>query len=340
MKVNRSYFPVRNHREVYPSEKGFESHPVHHRIGILVADPIYEYASNLRVSDLLFLETNEWNIDIMRLHLPHHDDQIRQVIPTSFRSPAKLIWLADKVGAYTTKSGYKLAPLATPNLAAHAINWNKVLFPSKEVWLQAPLSFTDRQQAGTYFFEDKSISVQNCIRKAVLAAKRWEEALQPVPNLASSPTPLMAASDLRVSDLLFLENNEWNIHIIRLHLPHHEDQILQVIPSSFRPPAKLIWLADKVGAYTTKSGYKLAPLVTPNLAAHAINWNKVLFPSKEVWLQAPLSFTDGQQAGTQNIQNMLARIQYDINLPAFTLVSTPLIPWFLWTLWTARNLLL
>ena len=64
-------------------------------------------------------------MDIMRLHLPHHDDQIRQVIPTSFRSPAKLIWLADKVGAYTTKSGYKLAPLVTPNLAAHAINWNK-----------------------------------------------------------------------------------------------------------------------------------------------------------------------------------------------------------------------
>lgn len=54
---------------------------------------------------------------------------------------------------------------------------------------------------------------------------------------------------------------------------------------------------------------------------------RVLFPSKEVWLQAPLSFTDGQQAGTQNIQNMLARIPYDINLPAFTLNSAdPLVP--------------
>ena len=58
-------------------------------------------------------------------------------------------------------------------------------------------SFGRYGRPGTYFFEDKSISVQNCIRKAVLAAKGWEEALQPVPNLASMQTPLMAGDNLR-----------------------------------------------------------------------------------------------------------------------------------------------
>lgn len=58
-------------------------------------------------------------------------------------------------------------------------------------------SFGRYGRPGTYFFEDKSISVQNCIAKAVLAAKGWEEALQPVPNLASSPTPLIAGDNLR-----------------------------------------------------------------------------------------------------------------------------------------------
>ncbi|KAH0909632.1 LOW QUALITY PROTEIN: hypothetical protein HID58_032953 [Brassica napus] len=218
--------------------------------------PPISAASDLRVSDLLFLENNEWNIHIIRLHLPHHEDQILQVIPSSFRPPAKLIWLADKVGAYTTKSGYKLAPLVTPNLAAHAINWNKilneafpignllairgltehihckrcgemetmnhlVLFPSKEVWLQAPLSFTDGQQAGTQNIQNIFYSGLNSAdplvpldamdgqeltslktnpsqsKTAVLAAKGWEEALQPVPNLASSPTPLIAGDNLR-----------------------------------------------------------------------------------------------------------------------------------------------
>lgn len=68
--------------------------------------------------------------------------------------------------------------------------------------------------------------------------------------------PTLSNQDLRVTDLLDPQTNAWDLEKIRLHLPHYEDTIRLLIPSSQRTPDKQVWLLDPSGIYSTKSGYR------------------------------------------------------------------------------------
>lgn len=65
-------------------------------------------AINLRVSDLLCPLTNQWDLDKIILHLPQYEDTILRIITSSAPSLDTLVWLPEKQGVYSTKTGYGL----------------------------------------------------------------------------------------------------------------------------------------------------------------------------------------------------------------------------------------
>lgn len=74
---------------------------------------------------------------------------------------------------------------------------------------------------------------------------------------------------LKVCDLLLQDSNEWDVPKIREVLPQYEDTIRLLNPSFLRPPDNKVWLGEKSGIYTSKSGYKLA---SPSCAPPSFNW--------------------------------------------------------------------
>ena len=58
-----------------------------------------------------------------------------------------------------------------------------------------------------------------------------------------------------VSDLLCPISNVWDRDKIRQYLPQYEDHILRIITSSASSPDSIVWLPDKTGSYSIKSGY-------------------------------------------------------------------------------------
>ncbi|CAL9238198.1 unnamed protein product, partial [Arabidopsis halleri] len=138
----------------------------------------------------------------------------------------------------------------------------------------------------------------------------------------SSPTipfgpPTKQNSNLRVSDLLHHDSNSWNILAIRKHLPHHEDVICLLRPSSLKTEDSLVWLPAKSGSYTTKTGYGL---IKKNLNPHFFDDFKW---QTNVW----------QVKVSPKIKSFL----WKANLPPSGLSLTPIYPWILWNLWIARN---
>lgn len=67
-----------------------------------------------------------------------------------------------------------------------------------------------------------------------------------------------AASVLRVSDLLCPISNTWDVMKIRSYLPHYEEKILSIITSTTSVEDTLVWLFEKSGVYSTRSGYRVA----------------------------------------------------------------------------------
>lgn len=87
--------------------------------------------------------------------------------------------------------------------------------------------------------------------------KVWSDQwLSPLHPIAPMGPPTFSNQHLKVSDLLDHQTNEWNLDQIRLHLPHYEDLIRLIIPSSLKPCDKKAWLGDPSGVYSSKSGYK------------------------------------------------------------------------------------
>lgn len=82
----------------------------------------------------------------------------------------------------------------------------------------------------------------------------WLSTSQPLTPIGP---PTLANQDLKVKDLLL---PDWNLPLIRLHLPHYEEIIRQLIPSSLKPPHMQVWLGESNGCYSTKTGYKMAPM--------------------------------------------------------------------------------
>lgn len=89
--------------------------------------------------------------------------------------------------------------------------------------------------------------------------KVWND---PWLSCSTPETPIGHAAQsnlsLRVKDLLCPLDNSWDIAQIRLHLPQYEDTILKIITSSTQATDTLVWLPEKSGSYTTKTGYGIA----------------------------------------------------------------------------------
>ena len=86
--------------------------------------------------------------------------------------------------------------------------------------------------------------------------------------------PTLANQVLMVSDLLCPLTNKWEVEKIRSLFPQYEDTILQIKTSSTSVADTLIWLSEKSGTYSTKTGYGVGmtsdkPLTRGN---EPINW--------------------------------------------------------------------
>ncbi|OAP05085.1 hypothetical protein AXX17_AT3G15320 [Arabidopsis thaliana] len=95
--------------------------------------PPSESNRNLKVSALLSPATNDWNVGAIRQHLPHLEANIRRLIPSSRKKKDALVWLPEKTGVYSTKTGYILSKLNSETVDREVFNWKQ------NVWqLQVP----------------------------------------------------------------------------------------------------------------------------------------------------------------------------------------------------------
>ncbi|KAG5411639.1 hypothetical protein IGI04_007958 [Brassica rapa subsp. trilocularis] len=81
--------------------------------------------------------------------------------------------------------------------------------------------------------------------RAWLSLTQQERPMGPAPE---------ALVNLKVADLLLLEENEWNLEAIRQILPFEEEKIRLLKPSLSGAPDKLMWLKSPTGEFTTKTG--------------------------------------------------------------------------------------
>lgn len=93
------------------------------------------HQQNLSVQDLLGPTRGEWNIPVIRTHLPQYEDTIRLLQPSSFEMEDAFVWLPEKSGLYTTKSGYALAKLQSTcprtELTQHPFSWRSCVWNIK-----------------------------------------------------------------------------------------------------------------------------------------------------------------------------------------------------------------
>jgi len=78
---------------------------------------------SLKVSALLSPVTNDWNSGALRHHLPHLEPTIRRLIPSSRKRKDMLVWLPEKSGSYSTKTGYILSKVNSTALDPGVFNW-------------------------------------------------------------------------------------------------------------------------------------------------------------------------------------------------------------------------
>lgn len=86
----------------------------------------------------------------------------------------------------------------------------------------------------------------------------------------------MEHAPLKVTDLLCPLTNKWQVEKIRRILPQYEDDILRIKTSSTLARDKLLWLPEKSGLYSTKTGYGLAIIADKPVteANNPVNWLK------------------------------------------------------------------
>ena len=86
--------------------------------------------------------------------------------------------------------------------------------------------------------------------------------------------PTQANLNLCVADFLLPASNSWNLQMIREHLPHYEEAIKSIITSDCDMKDELVWLNDKSGMYTTRSGYALAKINSDPDPLDHFDWKK------------------------------------------------------------------
>lgn len=91
-------------------------------------DPPTFETQELRVKDLL-LPSAEWNVEKIRLHLPHHEAQIKMLVLSSSLKDEQ-VWLPEKKDSYTTRSAYALAKLHVSDAQSN-FNWKHCVWNVK-----------------------------------------------------------------------------------------------------------------------------------------------------------------------------------------------------------------
>lgn len=74
--------------------------------------------------------------------------------------------------------------------------------------------------------------------------------------------PTLETKSYTVSELLCPLTNKWDVVKIRSIIPQYEESILQIKTSSTPAPDSLVWLPERTGTYSTKSGYGVGILST------------------------------------------------------------------------------
>lgn len=94
--------------------------------------------------------------------------------------------------------------------------------------------------------------------------------------------PNQQDENMLVSDLLCPISNTWDTARIKFVIPQYEDHILQLI-TSFAPASdRLVWLPEKNGIYSTKTGYGLGVQNLAKLPSELVsfNWTKCIWNVK------------------------------------------------------------
>ncbi|KAG7588642.1 Ribonuclease H domain [Arabidopsis suecica] len=86
--------------------------------------PPTQYGLHLKVKDLLLPNTTVWNLDAIRKHVPHHEEDILKIILSSRPKADKLRWLPLKAGGYTSKSGYLLGQTSNSLTKVDCFKWS------------------------------------------------------------------------------------------------------------------------------------------------------------------------------------------------------------------------
>lgn len=68
--------------------------------------PPTEATKAWKVSNMFYLISSKWNMDVVRQILPHHEEEILKLTLIFLVSPVRLTWLLSTGGEYTTKTGY------------------------------------------------------------------------------------------------------------------------------------------------------------------------------------------------------------------------------------------
>ncbi|XP_019085342.1 PREDICTED: uncharacterized protein LOC104748447 [Camelina sativa] len=187
--------------------------------------------------------------------------------------------------------------------------------------------------------------------------------------------PTADTAELKVQDLLCPVTNDWNVDVIRQILPQYEEPIRKLITSYVPSTDALVWLPENSGSYSTKSGYAIAKQFQQQSTIDSFNWNKQVWQTKLppklknfLWKIAAGALPLGSNlvkrgmVGAANCkrcslesrtlcgptkpfhthvrQTLVTKCSRSCEPPPCGVSLTPLVPWIMWNLWTARNLLL
>lgn len=83
---------------------------------------------NWNVNKLINPSSKEWDLDVIRKHLPLYEETIRKLIPSTFDMTDERVWLPNASGIYSTKSGYAIAKLCNGEQSDRSFNWKKCIW--------------------------------------------------------------------------------------------------------------------------------------------------------------------------------------------------------------------
>lgn len=105
----------------------------------------------------------------------------------------------------------------------------------------------------------------------------WNEPwLSPAEPLGVIGPPPITTKDWKVNKLL-TPSMEWDLTIIREHLPQYEEMIRRLIPSTLGMQDERVWLPNASGVYSTKSGYAIAKLCNGEPSDFVFDWKKCIW---------------------------------------------------------------